>query len=180
MDNEYIPIYAIIPSYIYKSKDLSCEDKLIAERLTALCKKEGYAWITNKSLADMYGIREDSISRNIRNLRKIGFIKCIYAKEVPDKSKRVIYLADNIWAHTPITTRQNGQEQIGSQVGHNNNMNNKINNNMNIEDSQSPMSFDKDGTMLWHGKRCETTPCSKEEQTEIDKLFEKFQGDNNE
>lgn len=56
MKEEYITIYAIMPSEIYSTKDLTAEEKLIAERITALCKKEGYAWISNKALADMYGI----------------------------------------------------------------------------------------------------------------------------
>ena len=54
MKEEYITIYAIMPSEIYSTKDLTAEEKLIAERITALCKKEGYAWISNKALADMY------------------------------------------------------------------------------------------------------------------------------
>ena len=60
MNDEYIRIFAIMPSEIYKTKDLTSEEKLIAERITALCKKEGYAWISNKALADMYGIRVDT------------------------------------------------------------------------------------------------------------------------
>lgn len=43
MKEEYITIYAIMPSEIYSTKDLTAEEKLIAERITALCKKEGYA-----------------------------------------------------------------------------------------------------------------------------------------
>jgi len=62
MNDEYIRIFAIMPSEIYKTKDLTSEEKLIAERITALCKKEGYAWISNKALADMYGIRVDTVS----------------------------------------------------------------------------------------------------------------------
>jgi aromatic ring-opening dioxygenase catalytic subunit (LigB family) len=56
MNDYYIIIYAIMPSEIYKTKYLASEEKLIAERITALCKKEGYAWISNKALADMYGV----------------------------------------------------------------------------------------------------------------------------
>ena len=48
---DYIKIYAIMPSSIYKTKLLTPTEKLLAERITALCKNKGYAWITNKSLA---------------------------------------------------------------------------------------------------------------------------------
>ena len=57
MKEEYVTIFAVMPKEIYQTKDLSPEDKLIAERLVYLCKKEGYSWITNKALADMYGIK---------------------------------------------------------------------------------------------------------------------------
>lgn len=97
MKEEYITIYAIMPSEIYSTKDLTAEEKLIAERITALCKKEGYAWISNKALADMYGIREDTVSKHIRHLRQYGYIKCLYDKSGKNKSQRTIYLVNNIW-----------------------------------------------------------------------------------
>ena len=74
MNDEYIRIFAIMPSEIYKTKDLTSEEKLIAERITALCKKEGYAWISNKALADMYGIRVDTVSKHIKHLIEYGYI----------------------------------------------------------------------------------------------------------
>ena len=80
MNDNYIIIYAIMPSEIYKTKDLTSEEKLIAERITALCKKEGYAWISNKALADMYGIRADTVSKHIRHLIRYGYLKCLYYK----------------------------------------------------------------------------------------------------
>ena len=66
-----IVIYAIMPSYLYKTKELTSEEKLIAERITSLCRKEGYCWITNKTLGDMYGIREDTVSKHIKRLRDL-------------------------------------------------------------------------------------------------------------
>ena len=38
MSDEYLTIFAIMPKEIYKTKELSPEDKLIAERLVYLCK----------------------------------------------------------------------------------------------------------------------------------------------
>ena len=52
MEN-YIVIYAIVPKHIYETKLLTPEEKLIAERIIYLCKKEGYCWITNKRLQDI-------------------------------------------------------------------------------------------------------------------------------
>ena len=52
MEN-YIVIYAIVPKHIYETKLLTPEEKLIAERIIYLCKKEGYCWITNKKLSEI-------------------------------------------------------------------------------------------------------------------------------
>lgn len=38
---------------------------------------------------------------------------------------------------------------------------------------------DKDGIMLWNGKRCEKIPCSKIEQKEMEKLINKFKYEKN-
>lgn len=51
MKDDYIVIYAVVPKYIYETKELTTEDKLIAERIIYLCKKEGYCWIKNRTLS---------------------------------------------------------------------------------------------------------------------------------
>ena len=38
------------------------------------------------------------------------------------------------------------------------------------------ISYDSDGVMLWNGKRCESTPLSKREEKEIDKLIKEVIG----
>lgn len=53
MENDYIMIYAVVPKYIYETKQLTPEEKLIAERIIALCRKEGYCWITNRKLSEI-------------------------------------------------------------------------------------------------------------------------------
>ena len=54
MKDDYIVIYAVVPKYIYETKELTPEDKLIAERIIYLCKKEGYCWITNRNVSYNY------------------------------------------------------------------------------------------------------------------------------
>ena len=128
MNEDYITIFAIMPKEIYQTKELSPEDKLIAERLVYLCKKEGYSWITNKSLADMYGIKEDSVSQHITNLKNYGFIKCVYENNTHKKTNRTIYLTDNLWNIKPNTGMLDNEQPTGSITGHNNNYKNKFNN----------------------------------------------------
>lgn len=178
MKETYITIYAIIPSYIYTTKDLTSEEKLIAERITALCRQKGYSWISNKSLADMYGIREDTVSKHIKKLKDIGFIKCLYGKDTNNKSTRIIYLTNNIWDKYPSNDSLNNQNEIGYTKGHNNKYNYKNNINSNVLDEI--ISYDEDGVMLWHGKRCEAIPCTEEEQKELDEMLSEYRGDSNE
>ena len=178
MKEEYITIFAVIPKEIYQTKDLSPEDKLIAERLVYLCKKEGYSWITNKALADMYGIKEDSVSQHITNLKKYGFIKCVYSNETHSKSNRTIYLTEDLWSKYRDNNRFNTQEIIGSITGHNNKYNYKNNIKSNINDST--ITYDTDGVMLWHGKRCESEQASPEEIAELEAMINEIVGDSNE
>lgn len=178
MKEEYVTIFAVIPKEIYQTKDLSPEDKLIAERLVYLCKKEGYSWITNKALADMYGIKEDSVSQHITNLKNYGFIKCIYNNETHNKSNRTIYLTEDLWAKYREDNRFNNQEAIGSMTEHNNNSNYKNNINYNVKGPQ--ITYDPDGVMVWNGQRCESIPCTKEEQEELEQLINDIVGETNE
>ena len=164
MKNEYIMIYAIIPSYLYKTKELTSEEKLIAERITALCRQKGYSWISNKSLADMYGIREDTVSKHIKKLKDIGFIKCLYGKDTNNK-----------WDKWPNNDCTNNQAEVGHISGHNNKYN--YNNNINSNILDETISYDEDGVMLWHGKRCEVVPCTLEEQHELDEILSKYRSD---
>jgi len=165
-DEDYITIYAIIPSYIYKTKDLTSEEKLIAERITALCKKEGKSWITNKRLANMYGIREDTVSNNIKKLKDIGFIKCLYDKETNTKSKRVIYLTDKIWDKYASSYSPNNQNEVGYIAGHNNK--NKYKN-----DNKRKSSIPK---WMEDPSLCQSQKATPEEQAEMQRIIDEMIG----
>lgn len=142
MEN-YIKIYTIMPSSIYKTKQLTPTDKLIAERITALCKNKGYSWITNKSLADMYGIREDTVSKAIKNLEKYGYIKCHYNWQSETKSKRMVYLTNDIWCKCNECYSINNQNDIDYMNYHNSNYNNKNNSNNNLSILSKKDSYDE-------------------------------------
>ena len=145
MSDEYLTIFAIMPKEIYKTKELSPEDKLIAERLVYLCKKEGFSWVTNKTLADMYGIKEDSVSQHITNLKRYGFIKCVYTNETHGKSNRTIYLTEDLWDIKPNGSKIDNQYNGGYSNGYNNKYNNYKNN-------------IKDNTPDWLHKEVEAEP----------------------
>ena len=124
MKDDYIVIYAVVPKYIYETKVLTPEDKLIAERIIYLCKKEGYCWITNRTLSEMYYITIDTASKHIRKLEKFGLINCIYDHN--DKNtKRIIRLVDDICNKYSIRDRLNNPDDIVYLNRHNNKYNSK-------------------------------------------------------
>lgn len=170
--NEYLTIFAIIPSEIYKTKKLTSTEKLIAERLTALCANKGYVWITNKALANMYGVREDTVSKYIKRLESFGFINCKYDYKEQNKIKRTIYLTDDTWGKQTNTNSLNERSYTGCKPQYNINSNIKKNNKDNIYNKI--IDYDTDGVMLWHGKRCEAFPMSDEETNEMEDLLAPF------
>lgn len=93
-------------------------------------------------------------------------------------SQRTIYLTEDLWGKYKEYNRFNNQEYNGSVTGHNNNFNYKYNNNYNIKDQQ--ITYDTDGVMLWHGKRCESVPASPEEIAEMEEMLKGIVGDDNE
>ena len=148
MNDEYIRIFAIMPSEIY----ITSEEKLIAERITALCKKEGYAWISNKALADMYGIRVDTVSKHIKHLIDYGYIKCIYGTNNNGNKKRTIYLSNNIWDEAIISSIDN-QSSIGYSSKYNNKNKYKEKYNENdMVDGHPRYGKDENGIEYWDGK----------------------------
>ena len=156
----YIVIYAVVPKYIYETKLLTPEEKLIAERIIYLCKKEGFCWITNKKLAEIYNIKVETASRHIKKLENIGLIKCIYDHN--DKNtRRVIQLVDNIWNNWSTRDKLNNQYNDDQLVKHNNKYNNKKY---------------KENTIDWleHPEKCEIEPATPEEIAEIESALAEF------
>ena len=157
MKDDYIVIYAVVPKYIYETKELTPEDKLIAERIIYLCKKEGYCWITNRTLSEMYHITIDTASKHIRKLEKIGLIKCIYDHN--DKNtKRIIRLVDDIWNKYSIRDRLNNPDNIVYLNRHNN----KYNNNEYKDNVSVP---------LWLNEKVEIVSPSLEEKEEMETIL---------
>lgn len=169
MEN-YIVIYAIVPKHIYETKLLTPEEKLIAERIIYLCKKEGYCWITNKKLSEMYNITIETASRHIKKLERIGLIKCIYDHN--DKNtRRVIQLVDDIWTNWSTRDKSNNQEDIDYTNKHNNKYNNRNNYKYNSDKK------DKTPVPWWLDEEIEQDLASPEEQAEMQRLINDIIGE---
>ena len=170
---DYIVIYAVVPKHIYETILLTPEEKLIAERIIYLCKKEGYCWITNKRLSEMYSITIETASRHIKKLERIGLIKCIYDHN--DKNtKRVIQLVDDIWDKWSNRDKSNNQDDIDSLVKHNNKYNNRNKYKYNSD------KVDKTPVPWWLNEDIKSEPATPEEQAEMQRMIDEITGGSNE
>lgn len=170
---DYIVIYAVVPKHIYETKLLTPEEKLIAERIIYLCKKEGYCWITNKRLSEMYSITIETASRHIKKLEKIGLIKCIYDHN--DKNtKRVIQLVDDIWDKWSNRDKSNNQEDIDYSVKYNNKYNKRNNYKYNSDKK------DKSPVPWWLDEEIEADIATPEEQAEMQRMIDEITGGSDE
>ena len=86
--------YVTIPAEVRFCKKLPVMARMLYGEIAALTNCKGYCWATNQYLADLYGVDKTSISRNIGELSKLGFlhIKMIYAQNSNQILERRIYL----------------------------------------------------------------------------------------
>ena len=119
--------YAIIPADIRYDKTLKDKAKFLYAEITALCNKDGYCFASNKYFAELYGVRKETISRLLNDLKNKGYIeiKIEYDETTKAIKRRLIYLLTKI--STPIDQTIN--EPIDQKVKENNT---SINNTINI------------------------------------------------
>ncbi len=164
-------IYTIVDEKVYKTKELSFLDKLIFERITALCHINKCCYATNSYFANMYGVKNNAISVAIKKLKDLKLINVKYEKDIPNRSKRYIFLNDDVWSkeYSNIIPRDN--KKVIPRDRHNNNYKNNINNKI--------IDYDTDGVMLWNGVRCESKNATLEEQEEMKKFIHSCIGESN-
>lgn len=119
--------YAIIPADIRYDKTLKDKAKFLYAEITALCNKDGYCFASNKYFAELYGVRKETISRLLNDLKNKGYIeiKIEYDETTKAIKRRLIYLLTKI----SIPIDQTINEPIDQKVKENNT---SINNTINI------------------------------------------------
>lgn len=119
--------YAIIPADIRYDKSLKDKAKFLYAEITALCNKDGYCFASNKYFADLYGVRKETISRLLNELKNRGYIdiKLEYDENTKEIKRRLIYLLTKI----SIPLDQTVNNPIDQKVKENNT---SINNTINI------------------------------------------------
>lgn len=169
--DEYVLVYAYVPEHFLSSKDLSYLDKLIYIRIVGFCRNDKYnntCFASNGYFANLFGVKPKAISVTIKKLKDLDLINVKYIRNENLVKQRSITLKSNVWKWISNNEVVNKEEEITYMKKYNN----KINNNKEI--FNKIISYDTDGVMLWHGKRCESVEPTKEERKEIEDLLSEF------
>lgn len=169
--DKYVLVYAYVPEHFLSRKDLSYLDKLIYIRIVGFCRNDKYdntCFASNGYFANLFGVKPKAISVTIKKLKDLDLINVKYIKNENLVKQRSITLTSNVWKGISNNEAVNKEEEITYMKDYNN----KINNNKEI--INKIISYDTDGVMLWHGKRCESVEPTEEERKEMEDLLSEF------
>ncbi len=86
--------YAVIPAAVRYDAELSSGEKLLYGEITALCNEKGYCWASNKYFATLYNKHVDTITRWIKNLVKLKYIRSVIDRDAGNS--RRLYLSAKV------------------------------------------------------------------------------------
>lgn len=159
--DKYVLVYAYVPEHFLPRKDLSYLDKLIYIRIVGFCRNDKYnntCFASNGYFTNLFGVKAKAISVTIKKLKDLDLINVKYIRNENLVKQRSITLKSNVWKGISNNEVVNKEEEITYMKEYNN----KINNNKEI--FNKIISYDTDGVMLWHGKRCESVKPTEEER----------------
>lgn len=81
--------YILIPSAVYRNERLTPLARLVYGLVLALGVREGWCWASNATIAAQLGVTPDTVSRAIRRLDELGYIRTVYSGK--GGSQRRIY-----------------------------------------------------------------------------------------
>ena len=164
--DKYVLVYAYVPEHFLSRKDLSYLDKLIYIRIVGFCRNDKYnntCFASNGYFANLFGVKPKAISVTIKKLKDLDLINVKYIRNENLVKQRSITLKSNVWKGISNNEVVNKEEEITYMKEYNNKeIFNKI------------ISYDTDGVMLWHGKRCESVEPTEEERKEMEDLLSEF------
>ena len=67
--------YLILPSNVRYDKRLCPSEKIIFAEIMSLCCFKGYCFATNRYFAELYKVDGGSVSRWVKHLRELGYIR---------------------------------------------------------------------------------------------------------
>ena len=110
--------YAVIPANVRYDKDLTANAKLLFGEMTALSNEKGYCWATNSYFANLYNVKNETISRWISQLIKKGYIKSviIYKNGSKEIDSRRLYIGNSPIDENINTYCQENQRPIDENI----------------------------------------------------------------
>ena len=168
--DKYVLVYAYVPEHFLSRKDLSYLDKLIYIRIVGFCRNDKYnntCFASNGYFANLFEVKPNAISVTIKKLKDLDLINVKYIRNENLVKQRSITLKSNVWKGISNNEVVNKEEEITYMKEYNNKINNK-------EIFNKIISYDTDGVMLWHGKRCESVEPTEEERKEMEDLLSEF------
>ena len=82
--------YSILPANIRYDNRLTANAKLLYCEITSLANAKGFAFAHNDYFASLFGVSDKSISRWLKQLEDLGYIKIEYI--LNDLSQRKIFI----------------------------------------------------------------------------------------
>lgn len=168
--DKYVLVYAYVPEHFLSRKDLSYLDKLIYIRIVGFCRNDKYnntCFASNGYFANLFEVKPNAISVTIKKLKDLDLINVKYIRNENLVKQRSITLKSNVWKGISNNEVVNKEEEITYMKEYNNKINNK-------EIFNKIISYDTDGVMLWHSKRCESVEPTEEERKEMEDLLSEF------
>ena len=127
MENEKPNYYAIIPADIRYDNDLRPNEKLLYGEITALAKKTGECWASNKYFSELYNVQPNAVATWIKHLKEKNYIDVSYeyVENTKEIEKRIIKIGGIQKDNTSYSKRYGGGIQKdrggGIQKGEDNN-----------------------------------------------------------
>lgn len=115
--------YAILTADVRYCPDLSPQEKLLFAEITALSNKDGFCIAGNPYFSKLYSLTDVTISRQIKHLEELGFIKVTYDKIGAKIARRYITTAstiNKIVNGEGVTINKNDNGTINKNVKENN------------------------------------------------------------
>lgn len=106
--------YIKIPAVVYQEYRLPPLSRLVYGLVLALSAREGYCWTSNATVAKMLGVTPDTVSRAVRRLDDLGYIRTVYSGK--GGSQRRIYPCAKVGStpDTPDKYAEGSDENVAS------------------------------------------------------------------
>lgn len=118
--------YAVIPATVRYDSRLKANEKLLYAELTALAKRDGFAWPSNQYLSDLYQVSKETVSRWLSELQDYGYIKICIDKEAGNQRRIIVFENQEVLRKNARGIDKNIKVPIDENVKHNNtSINNK-------------------------------------------------------